>query len=97
MDGDGRSTWLLYGAYGYTGRLIVGRAVARGMHPTLAGRDQPRTRALAESLGLPWVACGVDDPGALRDAFRGFAAVVNAAGPFSATWRPVLEASMAEG
>ena len=29
--------WLLYGAYGYTGRLIAEEAVKRGLRPVLAG------------------------------------------------------------
>ena len=32
-------TWTLYGANGYTGRLIVAEAVARGHRPVLAGRN----------------------------------------------------------
>ncbi len=36
--------WLLYGAYGYTGRLIAEVAVDRGLSPVLAGRDPDRTR-----------------------------------------------------
>ena len=89
-------SWLLYGAYGYTGRLIAERAVARGLRPVLGGRDPDRTRALAESLELEWASFGVEDPAALRAALRDRSLVVNAAGPFSSTWRPVLEACLAE-
>ena len=34
-----RSSWMLYGAYGTTGRLIVDEALRRGHPPVLAGRD----------------------------------------------------------
>ena len=88
--------WLLYGAYGYTGRLIAENAVARGLRPVLAGRDPERTRGLAESLDLEWASFRVDDTGALRAAIRDLDLLVNAAGPFSTTWRPVLEACLAE-
>jgi short subunit dehydrogenase-like uncharacterized protein len=88
--------WLLYGAYGYTGRLIVEHALERGLRPVLAGRDEAKTRALAEPLGLEWKAFTVDAPDALREGLRGMRVVLNAAGPFSATWRPVLEAALAE-
>lgn len=30
--------WMIYGAYGYTGRLIVEHALSRGHQPLLAGR-----------------------------------------------------------
>lgn len=88
--------WLLYGAYGYTGRLILERALEQGLRPVLAGRDEGKTRALAEPLGLEWRAFPVDAPDALREGLRGMRVVLNAAGPFSATWRPVLEAALAE-
>ncbi|HID84537.1 MAG TPA: saccharopine dehydrogenase, partial [Anaerolineales bacterium] len=39
--------FLLYGAYGYTGRLIVAEAVRQGWQPVLAGRDGQRLQALA--------------------------------------------------
>ena len=32
--------WMIYGANGYTGHLLVEQAVAEGMRPFLAGRDR---------------------------------------------------------
>lgn len=86
--------WLLYGAYGFTGRLIAREAVERGHRPVLAGRDARKTAALADELGLEHRVFGLDDGEALRDALEPVAAVVNAAGPFSRTWRPVAEACL---
>ena len=37
-------SWMIYGAYGYTGRLAVELALARGHRPTLAGRDVRQAR-----------------------------------------------------
>ncbi|HET9765594.1 MAG TPA: saccharopine dehydrogenase, partial [Thermoanaerobaculia bacterium] len=37
-----QSSFLLYGAYGYTGELIAREAAARGLRPLLAGRDAGR-------------------------------------------------------
>ena len=42
--------WLLYGAYGYTGRLAARRAVELGLRPVLAGRDDRRTRRQIEII-----------------------------------------------
>jgi hypothetical protein len=48
MRGDGSKTrFLLYGAYGYTGRLAAEIAVAKGLDVVLAGRNQD---ALAELI-----------------------------------------------
>ena len=90
----GVEPWLIYGAYGYTGRLIVARALERGLRPILAGRDPVATRRLAESSGLEWRAFSLDDGEALRRGVGDVKLVLNVAGPFSATWRPVLDACL---
>ncbi|HKU39430.1 MAG TPA: hypothetical protein VJR89_14830, partial [Polyangiales bacterium] len=43
---------VLYGAAGYTGRLIAQRARALGLSLTLAGRSNPRLFALGEQTGF---------------------------------------------
>lgn len=91
------SDWLLYGAYGFTGRLIAERAVAAGERPVLAGRDARKTAALAERLGLDHAAVGLEDPEGLRRALAGVRAVVHAAGPFVHTWRAMAEACIGTG
>ena len=40
--------FLLYGAYGYTGRLIAELAKEKGLRPILAGRSVEKTQQLAE-------------------------------------------------
>ncbi len=42
--------WLLYGAYGYTGRLLAMEALRRGHRPILAGRREEPLQALAHEL-----------------------------------------------
>lgn len=89
--------WLLYGAYGYTGRLLAGEAARRGLPPVLAGRDGERLRAVAEPLGLERVRVDLEDAAGLRSALSGVDAVLHAAGPFSRTWRPMAEACLHTG
>ncbi|GLS44727.1 saccharopine dehydrogenase family protein [Methylobacterium brachythecii] len=89
------STFLIYGATGYTGRLCAEHAVARGLRPVLAGRSAEAVRRFAEGLGLEWRAFGLDDPKAVRDGLAGMTAVLHAAGPFSATALPMVEACLA--
>jgi len=89
-----QGAWLLYGAYGYTGQLIARRAVEAGARPVLAGRDEARTRALAEELGLEHRVFALDDPAEVAGHLAGVGAVVNAAGPFSQTWQPMVEACL---
>ena len=42
---------VIFGATGYTGRLVAERLVARGERPVLAGRDERRLAELSERLG----------------------------------------------
>jgi short subunit dehydrogenase-like uncharacterized protein len=85
---------LIYGSTGYTGRLIVIEALARGLRPTLAGRNADAVRAHAESLGLEWRAARIDDPSGLDAALTGATVVLHCAGPFARTWRAMSDACL---
>lgn len=89
--------FLLYGSYGYTGRLIAQRASERGLAPLLAGRDAKALQAQAEELGMPHRAFGLDDTAALEAALRETRVVLHAAGPFSRTARPMAQACLRTG
>jgi short subunit dehydrogenase-like uncharacterized protein len=86
--------WLIYGATGYTGRLVVDEAVRRGHRPILAGRDPGKVRALAEDHRLEHRAAPVERLAGILD---GVEAVLNVAGPFSRTAVPAMEACLAGG
>ena len=85
---------LIYGSTGYTGRLIVAEALARGLRPTLAGRNADAVRTQAQSLGLEWRAARIDDPTALDAALVGASVVLHCAGPFAHTWRAMSDACL---
>ncbi len=88
---------LIYGATGYTGRLLAEHAVSVGLRPVLAGRDADRLRPLAARLDLEWRAFPLDRPARLREGLTDVAAVLHAAGPFSKTARPMADACLAAG
>jgi short subunit dehydrogenase-like uncharacterized protein len=88
---------MIYGANGYTGRLIARRAVELGMQPTLAGRNPEAVKALAKELGLPSVAFTLQQPAQIAEYLKGHAAVMHCAGPFSQTARPMMDACIATG
>ena len=89
--------FLLYGSYGYTGRLIAEHARERGLTPLLAGRDAAAVAAQGAELGLPHRAFPLDDTAALDAALRETRVVLHAAGPFSHTARPMMEACLRTG
>ena len=88
---------LLYGATGYTGRLILAELVAQGVHPIVAGRDERKIAGVAAAHGLRHRTASLDDSGALVGCLDGVDAVLNVAGPFSATARPMLDACLHTG
>ncbi|HET9275528.1 MAG TPA: saccharopine dehydrogenase NADP-binding domain-containing protein [Gemmatimonadales bacterium] len=90
-------SFLLYGASGYTGRLAAEHAVARGLRPVLAGRSREKVEPLARSLGLEWRTFDLGSPSHVRDGIRNVPAVLHAAGPFSATSRPMVDACLEAG
>jgi short subunit dehydrogenase-like uncharacterized protein len=81
---------VVYGASGYTGRLILAQAHAQGLEVVAAGRSRER-------LGASARVAAVDDPAALAAAFAGARVVINAAGPFHLTAAPVLAACLKAG
>jgi len=84
--------YMIYGAYGYTGKLIVEEALAKGHKPILAGRDEEKTKALAESTGLKYVAFDLAETDKLNKVTADVDLVLHCAGPFSATAKPMMKA-----
>jgi len=82
----------VYGASGYTGELIAEHAAALGMKPILAGRAEAKLRPLAARFGMPTRVFGLDDPAALDRGLADVDVVIHAAGPFSRTSRPMVDA-----
>ncbi|HEV7999799.1 MAG TPA: saccharopine dehydrogenase NADP-binding domain-containing protein [Planctomycetaceae bacterium] len=89
-------SWIIYGATGYTGRAIAEEAGRRGLRPILAGRNATAIPELARTLGMEQRVFGLDNAAALRQSIRGAKVVLNCAGPFSATARPMMEACLDE-
>jgi short subunit dehydrogenase-like uncharacterized protein len=88
---------LIYGATGYSGRLIVEEARRRGLRPILAGRNAAALSALGEAVALEHRPASLADPARLRQALGGVAVVLNAAGPFSATAGALIDACLDAG
>lgn len=89
--------FLIYGATGYTGKLIAREAARRGLAPVLAGRDIEKVDTLADELGSERRVFDLADPAHTVEALTGVSVVLNAAGPFSVTASPLLTASIAAG
>ncbi len=91
------ATILIYGATGYTGKLIAREARAKKARVVLAGRSPNKLKAIAGPLDLPWRAFDLADRARLDAGLKDVAAVLCCAGPFSATARPMADACLRRG
>lgn len=83
---------VLYGATGYTGRLVVDELLALGVRPVLAGREGEALAALARHYQLEMRTASLEDAEALDRLLRGAAVVIHCAGPFFRTSRRMADA-----
>jgi saccharopine dehydrogenase (NAD+, L-lysine-forming) len=88
---------LIYGAYGYTGRLIAREAVRRGLDPILAGRDEDALSDLGRALDLPTRAVSLSAPQRLRAVIDDASVVLHCAGPYVHTAPPMVAACLETG
>jgi short subunit dehydrogenase-like uncharacterized protein len=86
--------FLIYGSYGYTGQLIVERALQEGLRPILAGRNEKKLRAQAEQMDLDCRAFALHNTAKLDSALLEVDAVLHCAGPFVHTFRQMAEACL---
>lgn len=88
---------MIYGANGYTGELIAREAVARGMRPILAGRNQAKVERLAAELKLDSHIFGLESAASIAAELKGVKLVLLTAGPFSATSQPMVQGCIEAG
>lgn len=91
MDTSLEKKWMIYGANGYSGRLIAEHAVNKEPTPVLAGRNEAKVKAVADALCLPYRVFDLADRAAALKALHDIDCVVHAAGPFSETARSMRE------
>ena len=87
-------SFLIYGASGYTGKLIVELSIKKGLKPILAGRTEAKIKPLAEKFGLEYLVFGLDNIENVVQNIAKFPLVLNCAGPFSRTAKPIVEACL---
>ncbi len=90
-----RSVLLIYGANGYTGKLIVEECVRRGVRPVIAARRGDTLTALAAQHNLETRVFPLSSPDDIARMLDGIRVVLHAAGPFFRTSAPMLSACLA--
>jgi short subunit dehydrogenase-like uncharacterized protein len=89
-----KKRFLLYGANGYTGRLIVDFAKQYGLEPVLAGRNEVEIPQLAEEYGYDHIVLDLNDLEKLHATLGEFELVLHCAGPFKFTFNQMAQACL---
>ncbi len=86
----------VYGATGYTGRLVSAELARAGAELVLSGRNRSKLDALASEIEgeVAVNAAALDDPASLRGLLADCSVVIDCAGPFVHFGEPVLAAAV---
>jgi short subunit dehydrogenase-like uncharacterized protein len=90
---------VLFGATGYTGRLVAEAMVERGVKPVLAARSRDKLEALAEELGggLETAVADVSEPPSVSALVERGDVLVTTVGPFARWGTPAAAAATTAG
>lgn len=91
------SDFVLYGSTGYVGRAAAKLAVDQGLRPLLVGRNSDSVSQQAIELGLEHRIVALDQSEALDATLDDAPVVLNLAGPYMYTHRPVVESCLRTG
>ncbi len=92
-----QNQFLLYGANGYTGKLIAKLSSTYNLQPILAGRTEAHIKPLAEELKLSYRIIDLDNKEQLQKALGEVKLVLHAAGPYIYTAKQMIEACLETG
>jgi short subunit dehydrogenase-like uncharacterized protein len=85
------SEFLLYGSTGFVGDAIARLAVQTGIRPILAGRNADKVQTQANELGVEYRTFNLKDAKLLDSALEDVIAVLNCAGPYLYTFKPMVD------
>lgn len=88
------NTIVVYGSYGYTGRLIVDELKKKSFTLILAGRKRDALQKQAEETGYPFEIVDVSDSINLKNLLSKAALVVHCGGPFRFTAKQMVDACL---
>jgi short subunit dehydrogenase-like uncharacterized protein len=89
---------VVFGATGYTGRLVLAELVALGCRPVVAGRSAPQVEALAaEHGGLDAAVADATRPGSVRALLEPGDVLVTTVGPYAIYGQAALDAAVDAG
>jgi hypothetical protein len=88
---------IIFGATGFTGRLVAERLAVQGADPVLAARSERPLRELAERLGVEWRQADALRPNSVFALLEKGDVLVSTVGPFVKWGEPAVRAAIAAG
>jgi short subunit dehydrogenase-like uncharacterized protein len=88
---------MIYGATGYTGRMVAAHARAAGLGLIVAGRDETRLAELGRTLGAEHRVFALDEDAVVGAALYDVAVLLNCAGPFQRTANSLMRGAIRAG
>lgn len=88
---------MIYGATGYTGRMVAARAKEVGLDFVIAGRDEASLLSMEATLGVEHRTFALDDSAGVQHALEGIDVLLNCAGPFVHTAGTLMAACLHTG
>jgi short subunit dehydrogenase-like uncharacterized protein len=82
---------MIYGANGYSAKLIIKEALSYGIRPVLAGRNFSEVKKISEIFNLPYKIFGLDDDSTVDENISDIHTILNCAGPFKHTAKELIE------
>lgn len=86
------NTIIVYGSYGYTGRLIIDELKKKSFHVILAGRKADALKKQSEETGYPSEVVDISDSTALKNLLCKANLVLHCGGPFRFTAKQMSDA-----
>lgn len=88
------ATIIIYGSYGYTGKIIAQECKTKSLNVILAGRNKELLQKQSEESGFPFEVVDVTDSSALKNLLRKGSVVIHCGGPFQYTADAMVDACL---
>ncbi len=85
---------IVYGSYGYTGKLIVNECKKKNLSVILSGRNEEALKKQSEQSGYPCNAVDIDNHTGLVNLLKEGKVVIHCGGPFRHTARKMMDACL---
>jgi short subunit dehydrogenase-like uncharacterized protein len=91
------NTIIIYGSYGYTGKLVAKECKSKNLTAILAGRNREALEKQSKEVGYPFEVVDVQDAPALKNLLQKGGLVIHCGGPFRFTAKAMADACLETG